>query len=60
MLSDERDLVCDFLAGSNKLGKVCEALNRRWITSEKSLTYVSGSKFHVPGYRNVAADICAL
>ena len=60
MLTNEGDIVADFLAGSNKVGKVCEALNRRWIASEKSLTYVSGSKFHIPNYRNVAPDICAI
>jgi len=60
LLTDDGDIVYDGLGGSNKVGKVCEDLNRRWIVSEKSLTYLSGSKFHIPNYRNVAPDLCPI
>jgi site-specific DNA-methyltransferase (cytosine-N4-specific) len=54
MLTDPGDLVYDPLSGSNKVGALCERLGRRWISSERNLDYVSGSKFHVRDYENVA------
>lgn len=60
LLTDEGDLVYDPMGGSNTTGSVCEELRRRWLISEKSLTYLSGSKFKIPNYRNVAPDLCPI
>ena len=60
LLTDEGDFVYDPLGGSNTVGSVCEELNRRWLISEKSLTYISGSKFRFPHFRNVAPDLCPI
>lgn len=60
LLTDPGDLVYDPLAGSNKVGRVCERLGRRWLASEKSLTYLSGSKFHLDSYKNSAPHLCQI
>jgi len=60
LLTDEGDLVYDPLAGSNKVGSICEQLNRRWIASDRSLTYLSGSKFRFAAHQNVTPHVCAL
>jgi site-specific DNA-methyltransferase (cytosine-N4-specific) len=44
-LTDENDLVYDPFAGSNMTGFVAEDLNRRWIATEMSSEYATGSKF---------------
>lgn len=60
LLTDEGDVCYDPLAGSNKTGAVCERLRRRWISSERALTYISGSKFYFKNYQNVASELCAI
>ncbi len=50
-LTEEGDVVADFFAGSNTTGEVCERLNRRWISTEKSLEYLRGSMLRFPGCR---------
>lgn len=60
LLTEPGDLCYDPLSGSNEVGSVAEELGRRWLASEKALTYISGSKFKIPGYRNVAPDLCAI
>lgn len=60
LLTDEGDLVYDPLAGSNKVGAAAERLNRRWLSSDRSLTYISGSKFRFDSYHNTAPHLCTL
>jgi site-specific DNA-methyltransferase (cytosine-N4-specific) len=60
LLTEPGDLVYDPLAGSNQVGAVCEPLKRRWIASERALTYLSGSKFRFQSYENVAPHLCAI
>lgn len=60
LLTDEGDTVYDCFGGSNVTGAVAEELNRRWLISEKSLTYLSGSKFRFSQYENVAPDLCSI
>jgi len=48
MLTDPGDTVADFFGGSGSIGEVCECLGRRWITSERSLTYIEGSRNRFP------------
>jgi site-specific DNA-methyltransferase (cytosine-N4-specific) len=43
-LTDPGDIVYDPFSGSNVTGAAAEKLGRRWITSEKSLYYIKGSK----------------
>lgn len=53
-LTKPLDVVYDPLAGSSKTGEVCEALGRRWITSERVLEYVQGSAARfvaAPGFK---------
>jgi site-specific DNA-methyltransferase (cytosine-N4-specific) len=59
-LTDPGDLVADFLSGSNETGKTAEQLKRRWITSERALAYISGSKFNFPNYTNTAPHLCPI
>lgn len=42
-LTDERDLVFDPFGGSNTTGLVSEKLDRKWVSSDKSLDYIKGS-----------------
>jgi DNA modification methylase len=42
-LTEEKDLVLDFFAGSNTTGEVCQDLNRRWISFEIDADYVAAS-----------------
>lgn len=42
-LTDPKDTVYDPFGGSNTTGAICEELDRKWITSERSLTYLHGS-----------------
>lgn len=42
-LTDEDDLVFDPFGGSNTTGFVAESLNRRWVSCEAHLPYVSSS-----------------
>ena len=46
----EGDVVYDPMAGSNVVGFMAEKLGRRWLASDRSLTYMAGSagRFH-PG-----------
>ena len=44
LTTDEGDLCGDFLSGSNVLGATAEKLNRRWISTEKSLLYGAGGR----------------
>jgi DNA modification methylase len=60
LTTEPGDLVYDPLAGSLKVAAACEKLNRRWLATERSLTYLSGSKFRFQNYRNVAPDLCAI
>jgi len=39
----EGDLVVDLFGGSLTTAAVCEDLNRRWLASEQSLTYLAGA-----------------
>lgn len=43
LLTDPGDQVYDPFSGSNTTGKACEDLQRKWISSERSLTYLQGS-----------------
>jgi DNA modification methylase len=45
LLSDENDLILDPFAGSNTTGSVAEALNRRWLVTEKVQEYLQASTF---------------
>lgn len=45
LLTDPGDLCYDPFGGSNTLGEACERLNRRWISCERSLAYINGSRF---------------
>jgi len=60
LLTDEGDLVYEPFSGSGKVPAECERLNRRWIANDRSLTYISGSKFRFRKYRNVAPDLCPI
>lgn len=60
LLTEPGDVVYDPCSGSGKTAAEAERLGRRWITNDRSLTYVSGSKFRLPSYRNVAPDLCAI
>lgn len=60
MLTHEGDSVFDPFFGSGVTGEVCEQLKRKWIGSDRSLVYLSGSKFKMPPYRNMAPGLCAL
>lgn len=60
LLTSPGDLVYDPLAGSNKVGMLCEKLQRAWLSSERSLSYVSGSKFRIRHYNNLAPHLCAI
>lgn len=60
LLTDEGDYCYDPFSGSGRVASECERLNRRWIANDQSLTYISGSKFRIPNYRNVAPDLCAI
>lgn len=59
-LTEPGDLCYDPLSGSNKVGMVSEELGRRWLSSERALSFVSGSKFHLRNYENVAPHLCAI
>jgi DNA modification methylase len=60
-LTDENDVVYDPLSGSGIVPMVCEEQNRTWISSERALAYISGSKFHVRhNYRNLAPHLCPI
>jgi DNA modification methylase len=48
-LTDPGDMVYDPFAGSGVTAQVAESLGRRWITSEKSLTYLRGSALRFEG-----------
>ncbi len=48
LLTEPGDTVYDPFAGSNTVGYLCERLGRQWITSERALTYINGSKFRFP------------
>jgi DNA modification methylase len=48
LLTKPGDTVYDPFGGSNTVGHLCEQLGRRWITSERSLTYLEGSQFRFP------------
>lgn len=43
LLTEKGDVVYDPFGGSAQTARVCEELERRWITTEKSLTYLRGS-----------------
>ena len=43
LLTDESDLVFDPFGGSNTTGAVAESLNRRWLSCEAHLPYVTSS-----------------
>ena len=45
LLTRERDLVYDPMAGSGTTAASAEALGRRWITSERVREYVEGARF---------------
>lgn len=60
MLTEPGDVVYDPLAGSGTTAMVCEDLERRWVSSERSLSYVSGSKFRIRHYNNLAPHLCAI
>lgn len=45
MLTDERDIVLDIFGGSNTIGFVAQALNRKWLTFELSQEYLISSIF---------------
>lgn len=45
LVTDEGDVVLDSFAGSNTTGAVAEKLQRRWIASENTETYLQASKF---------------
>lgn len=60
LLTDEGDLIYEPFSGSGKVIAECERLNRRWIANDRSLTYISGSKFRINNYRNVASDLCPI
>ncbi len=42
-LTEKNDLVLDPFGGSNTTGSVAESLNRRWLSVEPNLDYISGS-----------------
>lgn len=44
-LSDPKDLVLDFFAGSNTTGEAAEGLRRKWIAFEKEKEYLASSVF---------------
>jgi DNA methylase len=44
LLTDPNDLVYNPLAGSLKVGEVAERLGRRWISNDKSLSYLYGGR----------------
>ena len=48
LATDEGDLVADFMGGSLTTAAVAERLNRRWISSELSLTYLRGAVARFP------------
>ena len=47
-LTEESQMVWDPFAGSGVTAQVAEALGRRWIINERSLTYLQGAalRFH--------------
>ena len=47
-LTEESHMVWDPFAGSGVTAQVAEALGRRWIINERSLTYLQGAalRFH--------------
>lgn len=45
MLTEPNDLVVDIFAGSNTTGQVAEKLNRKWISIESRIDYISASSF---------------
>ena len=53
-LTDEGDVVFEPFGGSGTTAEVAERLGRRWIMTEKSLTYLQGASFRLdrfPGFR---------
>ncbi|MCD4817247.1 MAG: site-specific DNA-methyltransferase [Candidatus Cloacimonetes bacterium] len=44
-LTDENDIVIDIFSGSNTTGKVCETLQRKWISFDLSHEYLAASVF---------------
>ena len=44
-LTEPKDIVLDFFAGSNTTGIVCEKLNRRWISIDNESQYIASSAF---------------
>ena len=48
LLTEPGDVVYDPFCGSNTVGETCERLGRHWIGSERSFTYLEGSKFRFP------------
>lgn len=59
-LTDPGDLVYDPFFGSGRVGAVSERLGRQWIGSDRSLAYLSGSKFNFPSVVNLAPDLCPI
>lgn len=44
-LTDEKDIVLDFFAGSNTTGEAAERLKRRWLSFDLDPNYVAASSF---------------
>ena len=43
-LTKEKSLILDPFAGSNTTGYVASKLKRKWISIEKDIDYINGSK----------------
>ena len=43
-LTKEKSIILDPFAGSNTTGYVASKLKRKWISKEKDIDYINGSK----------------
>ena len=55
MLTDPRDFVWDPMAGSGVTAQASDELDREWLISDASLTYLQGSRGRFQHYRTAAA-----
>jgi site-specific DNA-methyltransferase (cytosine-N4-specific) len=60
LCTEPGDIIYDPFFGGGRLGQICERLGRNWIGSDKSLAFLSGSKFNQSSYINRAPNLCAI
>lgn len=60
LLTERGHKVYDPFYGSGETGAAAEELGREWLGSERSLKYLSGSKFKFDSYDNTAPWLCPI